>query len=738
MTAALGLEQPAPSVSFESAVSLMPDFDQAGNLRFLLNFPKTLETDWIHQGLGRAHFWKGQFNGIKGKNLHLHWPGTAKTDSAKRSPWWENPIIQKSGFTVLSTDLGQRSAGAWALLRVTAGKPVSNKPVRIVGSDGTRTWFAEVLASGMHRLPGEDVQVRSKTGTMERELSGKAGRNALPHEWEQAKQLAIRLRAADPENWVGASVNEKSFPEQNDALLALANRRLSRLSTFHRWSCFDPNKADPAKRVGMIHKLGAELAEWSDPQVLSWKALLDAGDFAAFQAQAGAAFARYRLELNELLVSLANRVCPVRGKTWEWQLRDDKTPYGDLVWAACDNAPWVRGQRGLSMARLEQLESLRRIFLRYNRALDRESGQLARFGRLDEGRASGEPCQLLLEKIDQIKEQRVNQTAHLILAQALGVRLREHTASPKDRVKHDIHGEYEQIPGRTPVDFIVIENLERYLTSQGRAPSENSRLMKWSHRAIRDKIKMLAEDPFGIPVVETAAAYSSRFCAVTGEAGSRCEERPELDAFLSKQYEKRADTPPAKGQQDQRAFYKTLLEQFEKCAALNKTKCTQTGTQRAPRTLLIPKTGGPLFLGAREAKLTQADMNAAINLGLRAVAAPGTIALLHKIRVRREAGLLKPVSKTARETVAFGSAASIEITGASSGKLDAAKAPNFFYDAGEVALFDRGYVATGKDRVPVASGIGLWGSVNTRFLARIVSLNAARLKKWVPNDEIPM
>ena len=47
--------------------------------------------------------------------------------------------------------------------------------------------------------------------------------------------------------------------------------------------------------------------------------------------------------------------------------------------------------------------------------------------------------------------------------------------------------------------------------------------MKWCHRAIMLKVKMLAE-PFGIPVLETPAVYSSRFCSLTGIAGFRASE----------------------------------------------------------------------------------------------------------------------------------------------------------------------------------------------------------------------
>src|SRR5579862_6097320 len=86
MTRALNLKVPECSgeTRFESAVSLMPDFGHSNaksrkeELRFLLNFPVTLDPAWIHSGLGKAEIWKGQFNGTRDKNLHLHWPGTMK------------------------------------------------------------------------------------------------------------------------------------------------------------------------------------------------------------------------------------------------------------------------------------------------------------------------------------------------------------------------------------------------------------------------------------------------------------------------------------------------------------------------------------------------------------------------------------------------------------------------------------------------------------------------------------
>jgi len=767
MTKALGLEMPesVTSTTFDSAVSLMPDFAQSSTdgdrLRFLLNFPVTLDPSWIHEGLGKAGLWKGQFNGTRDISLHLHWPGTAK-EKGNKTPWWENQQVIKKGFTCLSVDLGQRTAGAWALIRVTCTDPRkgdgTKRPVREVGFDGKRTWFAEVISTGILRLPGEDQKLIAH-GKTEVEPFGKSGRNALEREWEEGKQLAAALLAENPEVWLGENYTEKSFPEQNDALIALANRRLSRLNTFHRWSCFDPDRPEIApRRERLIEKLREEIEHWQDADVASWKSLLDAGDFAGFRIAAGNAFTSLRLKLGEHLLSLANRVAPLRKRSWQWDRTKGKTEsgiYGELV----DSGPqltekptWIRGQRGLSLARIEQLENLRRLFLRYNRSFDREAGKRADFGRADFGRRSGEPCRRLLEKIERMKDQRVNQTAHLILAEALGVRLRDHQINPDEREARDIHGEYEKIPGREPVDFIVIENLDRYLTSQGRGPSENSRLMKWAHRSVRDKIKMLAEEPFGIPVVEAPAAYSSRFCAVTGIAGARCEERPRLDDYLKTGLEKRAKSQPKPGQARPEHFA-ALLEQFEQLEKLNErlqnSRKEDGKRSNSLYTLFLPKMGGPLFLpvGHKDpnssSKLPrQADINAAINIGLRAIAAPETLSILHKIRAERDGDDFKPVIKNAREKAAFNSKSIIHLKNGLSSKLAKSRTPNFFFDSETFRPFDTATLQMVSRNVAVVSGVGLWSTVNELFPQLLVEINRRRLRSWQnaggEEDNIPM
>ncbi len=741
MMEALGIDATESEQGFKSAVGLMPDFDRSGNLRHLLNFPVDLNPSKVLSAIGKAEPWRGQFNGIRGKSLHLHWPGTAKSDAARRNPWWESESTITNGFTVLSTDLGQRTAGAWSLVKATASDPRlsgtgTRKPVRQVGNDGERTWFGEIIATGMHRLPGEDAVVQKKHGTFEREAWGKSGRSSRHDEWVHAKGIASELLAADPSAWVGATVNEKSFPEQNDSLIALANRRLTRLNTFHRWSCFDPDREEVIhRREVLIGNLRKELEAWRDEEV---RELIDtlgnpADEFvdcnpSALRQLAKVRFLTLRTEMESLLIAIANRVAPLRDRSWIWKHRGDESPYGELVdeGERPEVTPWIRGQRGLSLARIEQLENLRRLFLRYNRALDREPGEAASFGLADRGRQSGEPCTMLLQKIDAMKEQRVNQTAHLILAQALGVKLKPHEVDNKERLRRDLHGEYEQIPGREPVDFIVIENLDRYLTSQGRSPSENSRLMKWAHRAIRDKLKMIAEEAFGIPVVEVAAAYSSRFCAKTGSPGSRAVELPKMQPYVRQALEKKAQGTSADAE-----LHLSLLSQFDRLEEVNSgRKC------KKPRTLIYPRAGGSLFLSAsaESGNPVQADINAASNLAFRAIAAPDRIDLLHRIRTEKKGNGWIPVRSNKRELAAYNSVTAIQLESDPSRKLKESQRPNFFCDTGSVAEFDRATLEVDGRRNPIASGVGLWASVNQRFLEKVVTINQARLANWEVSD----
>jgi hypothetical protein len=141
----------------------------------------------------------------------------------------------------------------------------------------------------------------------------------------------------------------------------------------------------------------------------------------------------------------------------------------------------------------------------------------------------------------------------------------------------------------------------------------------------------------------------------------------------------------------------------------------------------------------------QSDINAAINLAVRAVAAPEALHLLHRIRAQSQEGNVATVAKNAREKAAYGKrGVPIVMRGTVSAKLSGS--PNFFYDGSRVANFDTGEIALGDRLFPVASGIGLWRGVNEKILPRIIALNEERLRKVAgtrpnstdPADHIPM
>jgi hypothetical protein len=427
------------------------------------------------------------------------------------------------------------------------------------------------------------------------------------------------------------------------------------------------------------------------------------------------------------------------------------------------------------MARIEQLSELRRRWQSLNQSLRRQIGDKPLTASQLRNDPIPDPCPDILTKLENIREQRVNQTAHLILAHALGLKLRTPQMSRESRRLTDTHGEYEK--SREPVDFIVLEDLSRYLSDQGRAKSENTRLMKWCHRAISAKVKMLAE-PFGIPVLETPAAYSSRFCSLTGIAGFRATEigwedrnrfpwrsilQDDLVDLRSKVVHQATSQRASLERRIQIA--EIVMQQF---GALQKI----SESDNPHRTLLAPQAGGSMFLTAREVDHPapsanrkhfdktsvlpmQADLNAAANLALRAVAHASSAHIHHRLRTERKKGTN---SSSAREPRRFANE-KVAVIMREGDSLPKERNTNMFFDEHLLAHFGRARLE--NDTIaghPYASGPALWKIVNDRIAQwqRCISINTARLRSWGiepppewetrkprqskfdPDDDIPM
>lgn len=745
----LGLDLKTPSLkeiapkAKELAVALMPDFgrSEAGNqTRFLLNFPAQLNTEWIEKQLGKAERWQGQFVGTKDDHLYIQWPSTIKKGA---KGWWQNPDIIKNGYTVFSVDLGLKSAAAYSTLKVVSeeGKVPKNKKsyMRLIGEDGERQWFAYPVARGTLRLPGEDAKVlrpeisksSDKSLALRSELGGSTGRKATDYETEEFKKHIESLRGYLAPWLVEEALNStpEHFAVQNDELLKAVKQAQGYLSNRHHI-------------VGLVATGDLLVRKEKEPNARQKERLDEAFKIQepARLEEAKREISSLQVELKDLVVVIANRVLPHRRYNWAiekgseeeltgveggkyhpYTLVRKKRSQEERVKDTNKTAKKIRGQRGLSAARIEQLENLRRRMSSLQRELNRAPGAEMTIG---EGKFVGalkEPAPEILEKLDHLKEERVKQTAHLILAQALGLRLR--TEKTVNREGY-IHGEYEKIPNAEVADFIVMEDLNRYLTSQGRSKAENRQLMKWSHRAIAESLKELVE-PYGLKVVTANASYSSRFCASTSRPGFRATTiiAKNLDHYALEKLRE------CKEGSDE----KRLADQIDEAFSESANKHLQ---------MLIPTDGGTMFIPiisdgevrkrnesdptAVIYPVSQADINAAINIGLRAIAAPGMLSIFHKLRV--ESGS-KPRRGNNREKAAYTAKQEVLPTsGEFSKEVRGKKYTNFFH-LGEHPLpisLDKGYISGMHEEVNIASGLGLWSHVKEMKFKQCISINESR------------
>jgi hypothetical protein len=589
----------------------------------------------------------------------------------------------------------------------------------------------------MLRLPGEDAKVM-RDGLWQEELSGSRGRLATEAEWSEAREICGRLGLV-ANDILSKEQNRYSFPEMNDRLIFALRRAQARLARLQSWSAIAHEDTKPARRDRIVEQIN-EAEE--DP--LGLKSLVAQQQWARVAGTLCEVIRKERETLKTELVRIADRIQPLRGRHWEWALRDDGSKCHILrqtLRGTDDREKRLAGQRGLSMQRIEQLESLRQRCQSLNRALMQTPGEPAKLGRSKRGIELADPCPELLDRLEALKEQRVNQTAHLILAQALGVRLMRHEKDDATRAAQDIHGEYERIPGREPIDFLVLENLDRYLASQGRGRGENSKLMKWSHRAILGKLKQLCE-PYGLRVLETPAAYSSRFCSLTGVAGFRAVELTPDDAEdfrWRKHMERLADPERAKKlSKEERAESAAVKRLFDDINKLNAGLLKNRPARAKWHTLLAPVAGGPIFV-PMTGKPMQADINAAINLGLRAIAAPDSDDIHLRLRAARDGETFVVRAENAREKARWRmkSPEIVVSDEANRKKLLSDARLNFFFDHGSIADFDRAAIAGVDTRI--ASSRGLWGTINQRDWLRVEEINRARMQKWKRgNDDAPM
>jgi len=755
----LGLELPALSEVAEKpkplAVSLMPDWYASSPRlrkdvpdRFLLNFPAKLETDWITKALGKAHLFNpAQFNGPNDDPLHLHWPETIKLKKGEVA-WWEKSEIIKNGFTVAAFDLGLRGAAASTIYQVVSDLalvPNNKRPYsRHIGSTKSHRWHAYPLSRKMLRLPGEDQHLYDPTsGKFQREPGGKKGRKAAPSD----SRCYQSLLESSFSPYIDLDERDLHVPvyflEQNKKLLRFTKYLLAYLSNCHRTLIqLKAGVAPEGRKLTSLQSRIQSIVKEDNPATACEALTRQIRDI--------------RSHLDPLLTTLANRILP--GKKFQWtiekgelvELTNREGQREKFVPHTLKRKPRpsvsqtkIYSQGGLHAQRIEAIEDLRRRLTSFQREVNRTIGIEPTIGY---GRNSGsvpDAAPELLEKLDRLKEQRVKQTAHLILTHALGLRLKGESKTPSAERADFLHGEYEIAPNGRVADMIVIENLDRYRTDQGRSRRENRQLMSWSHRAITDVLREITA-PFGIPLLAVAASYSSKFCATTGRPGFRAVEisPQQHDCFLLKNWAC-SDDPVRKNLADQIG---NILERYQDKKGFK---------------LLLPQDGGPLFVPAFDPKqedcshftVGNAALNAAGNLCLRAISAPGKLDLLHRFRVKTSKNVLNPRCENIREKTAFNPKDTLNPVSTKEirSELLARKFTTFFYAGeGDAAQFWTPFDLFEMDKTFLMSGNAMSRRISQLELSCIVALNNQTLAtKNIPErlspsynkqgiDKIPM
>lgn len=297
-------------------------------------------------------------------------------------------------------------------------------------------------------------------------------------------------------------------------------------------------------------------------------------------------------------------------KRWE---ADDKRWKNQLRWfkdwilpsgKAAEN-PAICKVGGLSLTRIATLTEFRRKV------------QVGFFSRLQpngESTISKEQFgQSTLDALERLREQRVKQLASRIVEAALGVGRIQRPSRGKDRKRPDVRVD-------EPCHAIVIEDLTHYRPDETRTRRENRQLMVWSS----SKVKKFLEDAchlHGLYLLEVQAGYTSRQDSRTGAPGIRCQDVP-IEEFMRslfwRKQVRQAEARQAENKGDARDRY--LCDLNSKWKDKTAADWVKTGVVR------VPLNGGEVFVSADPnspaAKGLQADLNAAANIGLRALIDP--------------------------------------------------------------------------------------------------------------------
>jgi IS605 OrfB family transposase len=496
------------------------------------------------------------------------------------------------------------------------------------------------IANGLIRLSGEDAWIYRDVRERDRregsrklqeaieqllpgqsktflpELSGSAGRNAQPDEIVEAEGWLKDLEKYGDNfrqrHSKGAA--HLSFPHQNDELLFGLSRLRSQLFRLHRWAehIFGdlPRIANSAKLQKIRERADkrraealAQISELEDDDPLKLLKSLTS-NHEELRTKLEGLIDDYLAKFKELLPKFADRILPTRKGEWKWDVAEGGWFSMQLDTKKERPEAWLAGQRGLSYERLRQLKELRQFAQSLNHLCRHKFAKRYMAGRREEISEPFEGCRQALEDA---RNDRVKQIAHAIFAAALGVELDTPPADKKEqkRIK-SLHGVYRCLE-RGPVNFIALEQLKDFRTTDRQSRRENRQLAEWRHREIHRVLKELCQ-LVGMQIVYVKPTNTSRISGKDHSFGFRAEEVFPDDPRVAnwrrivKKEENKEDI----------ADLDEFLRHLESIPA--------------DKSLLRRREGGPVFVSLSgdvserpNSVLSQADLNGAYRIGLRAI-----------------------------------------------------------------------------------------------------------------------
>lgn len=223
----------------------------------------------------------------------------------------------------------------------------------------------------------------------------------------------------------------------------------------------------------------------------------------------------------------------------------------------------------------------------------------------------------ILETIQRLKDNRVKQLASRIVEAALGIGIERHSENGRDLPRPR-----QQIDNArfAPCHAVVIEDLSHYRPEETRTRRENRATMDWKSAEAR---KRLADhcQLYGLHLRDVNPQYTSRQDSRASAPGVRCVDVPIVEFFWRQFWRKQVAVARRRAEEkkgDARDRYLLALDA--------KWSAATDDEKRRGRPLRIPLKGGEIFVSADRlsplARGIQADLNAAANIGLRALTDP--------------------------------------------------------------------------------------------------------------------